>query len=346
MLFLFFCFIFLFVLRIEQALAFAFTNVGPITILQLARVSWTLDPSDDQSEIRLLVLAANGTAHETIGNFFSMNEYIFNVTDGGLRLGNYSWFIYGGTTDAPQFVSPKFDVLAAGTLPPFSSSASAPGTSSSPSSTVGASPTPSPRTSDFPGGSTSLPTEKKNPKTVLIVGLVIGILVFPSLIALTLLFLRRRRKRAAARHRLSMLEDSESRAAARIDVFPTSTSQSRSASSSSNVGKAARRQAHLAQQMQAIRAEMDELSRLPSTSSRPASVSPNEDGRTPGSGEGVTAESHTAEQFAALQARIRELEAQVRSQFALGLSDEAPPGYAVLKAMGRLNFRAEFGPQP
>ncbi|KAJ7479478.1 hypothetical protein FB451DRAFT_1239075, partial [Mycena latifolia] len=107
-----------------QALAFAFKNVGPVTILELAKVSWTLEGTErNPTAGRLLVLAANGTGQETMENFgFS---YIFNITDGNLQPGgDYSWFIYSETTEVPEFVSETFDVLAAGSQSSNSSASS------------------------------------------------------------------------------------------------------------------------------------------------------------------------------------------------------------------------------
>jgi hypothetical protein len=76
-------------LLVGQALAFAFKDIAPITVLQLATVSWTLNGTEENpGDPRLLVLAADGTGLETIGNFFfSLNQYIFNVTDGNLQPG-------------------------------------------------------------------------------------------------------------------------------------------------------------------------------------------------------------------------------------------------------------------
>ncbi|KAJ6566310.1 hypothetical protein B0H19DRAFT_1257557 [Mycena capillaripes] len=133
-----------------------------------------------------------------------------------------------------------------------------------------------------------------------------------SLIALALFFRYRRRQRAAARG-LTF----EAQAACQINVFqlhPTQSLPPRQAltqnsptSASSpplpvSVSKAGRRQAHLARQMQAIRAEMDELVRLD-----PHMSAHHDAARRPhldASG------AHTAEQFAALQARIRKLDGQ------------------------------------
>ncbi|KAJ6614969.1 hypothetical protein B0H10DRAFT_2042789, partial [Mycena sp. CBHHK59/15] len=79
----------LLLLRFGLALAFAFENIEPVTLLSLATVSWSLNLTETSLESpRLLVLARNGTEIETIGNFFlSARSYIFNVTDGNLPPG-------------------------------------------------------------------------------------------------------------------------------------------------------------------------------------------------------------------------------------------------------------------
>ncbi|KAJ6532867.1 hypothetical protein DFH09DRAFT_1370135 [Mycena vulgaris] len=319
-------------LHIGQALAFAFNNIGPITILELAKVSWTLDGTENNpTDLRLLVLAANGTGYETIGNFvFSLPEYIFNITDGNLPPGgNYSWFIYGETVNAPEFISDTFDILAAGSHSSISSPSSSPTSTSSQSpaaeSTSSVSGSPSAQVIR-PFYATALPTTHHN--TALIVGIVIGMLALLALIALALFLLRRRRQRANGR-----LLAVEAHSAGQIDAFPPHF-MSQSASTSVYTAfskthlvpappppvlasKATRRQAHLAAQMEAIHAEMAELARLHPAPSAGA-------GSSTSSGAGAYSAAH----FAVLQARIRDLEAHATSEFARGLSDEPPPGYS------------------
>ncbi|KAF7290477.1 F-box domain-containing protein [Mycena kentingensis (nom. inval.)] len=104
------------------------------------------------------------------------------------------------------------------------------------------------------------------------------------------------------------------------------------------LSKAAReRQAYLTNQLAAVHAQLAALSlpqeeeesayggisvsASPSDGLRNGNSNGNWNGDANGDGDGLR------EQNAALSARIRELEGQLRSQWALGLSDEPPPGY-------------------
>ncbi|KAJ7114210.1 hypothetical protein C8R43DRAFT_1039622 [Mycena crocata] len=99
---------------------------------------------------------------------------------------------------------------------------------------------------------------------------------------------------------------------------------SKSAASSSKA--AAVRQEYLRNQMRAVQREMEELEGHGSVSYlSPVESTRVSDSAVPGSD--VDGLEHARRQNAALQARVQALESQLDSQWALGLSDEPPPGY-------------------
>ncbi|KAJ6578170.1 hypothetical protein B0H19DRAFT_1230031 [Mycena capillaripes] len=283
----------LFLLHIGQTLGFEFVNVGPVTIGELVNVSWLTNATEDLSTLEGLVLELNG---HPIG----IVAYVGLVT-------NYFLFKLPEASVLPgEFVSDKFEILAA----PSSSSSAPFISSSSPSSSATGS-------TLSPSDTLTAPSAHNKTITGLIVSFVISVLCL-----IAFLFLLRRQRAA----RLRAVEALESVNANRIDTFqqlPTPGSSSMrelklASTVSLSSGKAARRQAHLAAQMNAIRTEMNQLASLDGTAVTHA----------PDSVPGTLSESSAhPEQVAALQARIRELEAQATSEFALGLSDEPPPGY-------------------
>ncbi|KAJ6578571.1 hypothetical protein B0H19DRAFT_1371306 [Mycena capillaripes] len=318
-----------------QVRGFAFTNLGPITFGSIVTVSWTLNATDDYSQICVLELSNNDKPKEqfVVGNFALVAmQYVFNFTNSTVLAPmvmspgrNYSWAVFGGHGGGGplEFVSDTFELRApaspqSSTTSPQSSTASPQISTTSDSSNTPSSPSP--------------PHKNKSNPTKLIVGIVIGVLAFFGLLAAAVVLLRRHN----SRHDPERREALEAVSAGRIDAFKEQPTSLTSNDTSSNLGfstvrkltstasmdsgKAARRQAHLAAQMKAIRTEMDELALL--------------DASTGGNLGGITADhaprqedAHTTAQVSRLEARIRELEAQAMSQFAMGLSDEPPPGY-------------------
>ncbi|KAF7364894.1 hypothetical protein MVEN_00359900 [Mycena venus] len=185
-------------------------------------------------------------------------------------------------------------------------------------------------TSAAPSANTSVPAlaDRKTLPTGAIVGIVIPIcsLVLGGVLLLVLLRRRRRRRR----------QNADLTTPYPVHVFSTSVSThsyptaNRSAPSISKV-----RRQYLQNELRATQEKIVEIQHLdrdgstgvPQASTPNANQVPTRGGSNPGT-ESVEAISELRERNEALTARIRELEAHMESPWALGLSDEPPPGYS------------------
>ncbi|KAJ7620850.1 hypothetical protein DFH06DRAFT_1482452 [Mycena polygramma] len=239
-------------------------------------------------------------------------------------------------------------------ITPSSSGASSPATS--PSSSVPTDTSVSSNATPSPSSSAVLSPSKSSPSVGLIVGVTISVIaVLLILLLLAFLLVRKRRRRRNARMELdpepafvshaafasAQGSSSNTSFAPKFEPFmstvassvsPTSTSAPTALSS-----KAAQaRQEYLLNQMRDVQWQLQALQGRGTSSAAPSTAAPSSSGvvSSPSASEsalsGTTDGSGLAQarqQNEALQERIRALEQQLQSQWALGLSDEPPPGY-------------------
>jgi hypothetical protein len=176
----------------------------------------------------------------------------------------------------------------------------------------------------------------------MIIGIVVAVLAILLILIFLLFFLRRRKQRRTRRlpDTGDMVEtpgpmvQSSLSLTARSHVDPFLTPES----SNTSLSSPAQRQQYITNGMRLVRKRMEELRRTPnistsgsgsawssSLSSVPSAVSPSQ-ASTHGSSAVVDLE-RSRQQNDELQSRIAELEAQLQSAWALGLSNEPPPGY-------------------
>ncbi|KAJ7610706.1 hypothetical protein DFH06DRAFT_1345817 [Mycena polygramma] len=235
---------------------------------------------------------------------------------------------------------------------PSSSGASSPPTS--PSSSVPTDTSVSSNATPSPSASAVVSPPKSSPSVGLIVGVTSVIALLLILLLFAFLLVRKRRRRRNARMELdpepaflshaafASAQGSSSNASfapkvepfmstAESSVSPTSTSAPTALSS-----KAAQaRQEYLLNQMREVQWQLQALQGRGTSSAAPPTSAPSSSGVvSPSASEsalsGTTDGSGLAQarqQNEALQERIRALEQQLQSQWALGLSDEPPPGY-------------------
>ncbi|KAJ7743235.1 hypothetical protein DFH07DRAFT_835680 [Mycena maculata] len=220
-----------------------------------------------------------------------------------------------------NFVNSAFPTLSSASTPPSSStSSSAPLTAnvSSPSNTGGTTP---------PASPLALPIHKHALPTGAIVGIAIGICSIIALVSL-LLWTRRRRQQ----HFTASPDPFFSPAEVTSFPFNRSVADNSEARAVSEV-----RRQYLQNELRATQEKMGDMQDLERRTSTRTTLGPKR-GRilrllsmrsTSSTGSGPSdADGGLRERNAMLTPRIRELEGQLSSQWALGLSGEAPPGYS------------------
>ncbi|KAJ6632366.1 hypothetical protein B0H10DRAFT_13539 [Mycena sp. CBHHK59/15] len=216
-----------------------------------------------------------------------------------------------------------------------SSSTSASSTSLSPSTS---SPSASQPAAASSSSSASATPKKSTPSVGLIVGVTFGVTAVLLVVVLLLfLYIRklRRRKRMNFETRSidpNYMAESDlakgysstnaSLAAQRIQPFFSDTSATTEPVSTLSSKAAQVRQEYLTNQMRAVQRQMAELQVVVGTG--PLTTS---DDSVRGDAGDSTGLEQARRQNELLQARIQALESQLQSQWALGLSDEPPPGY-------------------
>ncbi|KAJ6461926.1 hypothetical protein C8R47DRAFT_104186 [Mycena vitilis] len=239
-------------------------------------------------------------------------------------------------------------------ITPSSSGASSP--PSSPSSSIPTDTSGSSNVTPSPSGSAVLSPSKSSPSVGLIVGVTISVIaLLLILLLLAFLLIRKRRRRRNTRMELdpepafvsqvdfasAQGSSSNTSFAPKIEPFmstaassvsPTSTSAPTALSS-----KAAQaRQEYLLNQMREVQWQLQGLQGRGPSSAAPSTSPASSSGVVSSPSASESALSETADgsglaqarqQNEALQERIRALEQQLQSQWALGLSDEPPPGY-------------------
>ncbi|KAJ7064355.1 hypothetical protein C8F01DRAFT_42824 [Mycena amicta] len=219
-------------------------------------------------------------------------------------------------------------------------------------SSATSSPTPSKTSSLSPSGSpisslnassAGITSHRSSPSAGLIAGVTIAAVLFLLIIAFLLFYIRRLRRRSRpdleSRYTLEpepvFMASSGPASSSLIQPYSSTRSRSQSTAATTTTtttmipplpmgSKAATaRQEYLTNQLAAVQAQLQAIQR---GSGRAAPVSP---GSTPSSTNLSVRnpDNGLREQNTALHARIQMLEGQLQSQWALGLSDEPPPGY-------------------
>ncbi|KAJ6496066.1 hypothetical protein C8R45DRAFT_984878 [Mycena sanguinolenta] len=179
----------------------------------------------------------------------------------------------------------------------------------------------SPSSTPMPaGGSSRISSQKKTPPAGTIVGIIILICALITFAILSLVCLRRRRRR-----RLHHAEVLTTPLENRISVFDTVTSTTGTypPSKSSDQPSLVRvRRQFLQNELWATQEKMVDIQQAPHTRLLAVGGDSND------AGTDSDAMSELRQRNEVLAARIRELEGHMNSPWALGLSDEPPPGYS------------------
>ncbi|KAJ7173583.1 hypothetical protein C8R46DRAFT_1083216 [Mycena filopes] len=271
--------------------------------------------------------------------------------------GTYSLFAFGNDTDDPGILGTSDDFLVLAATPVTSSSSSssratsatakasksATAVSGGSKMTPASSPSASSSAKAAPGTIGSKKTPARKPPVGMIVGIVIGVLVILAILFFLFFFFRRRRQRVAKTYVADdMLEaprpvvpassrtpmQGQPYASLQVDPF------SMPSSSDPSLTSPQQRQQHISNEMRLVRKQMDELRRngngngLSVSSSSPSSSGTSRSLTSPVSSPSQQSDlERSRQQNDALQSRVVELEAQLQSAWAQGLSNEPPPGY-------------------
>ncbi|KAJ6581111.1 hypothetical protein B0H19DRAFT_492965 [Mycena capillaripes] len=261
--------------------------------------------------------------------------------------GTYSIFAFGNDSDGGFLGSTDHFSIISSIVP------QAPPTSSLPSST--SSPVSSPPASSLsqtsavshtgsgteaPASTASSPTTKTSSKPApigMIIGIVVAVLAIIAVLVFLFFFLRRRRQRARRLSPGIMAETPGAMFHPSLSVtsrsYPTGSSTQPDPfitppSSNTSLASPQQRQQHITNEMRLVRKQMEELRRtgngasMSSHSAESSALSPTSAASTHDSDL-----ERSRQQNDALQSRIVQLEAQLQSAWALGLSNEPPPGY-------------------
>ncbi|KAJ7708716.1 hypothetical protein B0H17DRAFT_363393 [Mycena rosella] len=304
---------------------------GPI------RLNFTKEANDPIGAFFNIAVASNATR---IANNTDLSVGFVDV-DIQVLPGTYSIFAFGNDTGGGGDLgsSANFLVIDAPSAPANPTSSANPTsassiTSSSATSSVSGT-TVAGQTA--PPSNSAVMTSKKSPSTAIIAGVVISVLVLLVVLILFLFLRRRKQQRTQRRDSHGTLEapgpmmqssaalTSESYLSSHVDPFITPLSSKTSLSSPQQ------RQQYLTNEMRLVRKQMEELRRTGNgtnvSSSGPASStmpSPTTTSNTDASARDL---ERSRQQNDELQSRIALLEAQLQSAWALGLSNDPPPGY-------------------
>ncbi|KAJ6624902.1 hypothetical protein B0H10DRAFT_1942861 [Mycena sp. CBHHK59/15] len=307
-------------LKISQPL---FLTPGP------TRINFTKEASDTPGAFFNIVVPSNGTR---LANNTDLSVGFVDVIIEVLP-GSYEIVAYSNET-GPSYLGGTDDFLVIPAIATATSSnarATPSGTHSRTSAAETASSPPAASASDAVAATSS------KPPIGMIVGVVVGVLVLIFAVLLFLCFRHKMRQRKRMENYLhdplgileappasrppvmSSLNNtsqfSRTQPPAQMNPFTTSSSLGSSAS------KAAQRQEYITNEMRIVRKQMEELNRHHrSSSSLPSSVASSQD-------TSVTDLERSRQQNEVLQGRITRLERELQSAWALGLSNEAPPGY-------------------
>ncbi|KAF7303945.1 hypothetical protein MIND_00625200 [Mycena indigotica] len=338
------------------------TTISPGTF----QVTYTSEASDPVGIMQFWLGHDNGAGgffHGASNIPQSQTPIKVEVTIPSTAVDGNKWAVYAGpgNTNFPQGLFGKSDLF--NIVDPASSapaSSSAPISSSSQPPLTPSNPNPSGSTSILPSisplnSSTGSLIAKSSdvsstgssrtsaPSPGLIAGVLVGVLIFLLIIILLLLYIRRLRRRSVipgldGRAELdpepgftpySSPISTTSRGPVSFSTsLPPGGPRARSNTTTTSTTElplgskaATARQEYLTNQLATVQAQLAALQRSGSDSDPSYSGSRGLYPRNPDPG------TQLREQNAALYARIQMLESQLQSQWALGLSDEAPPGY-------------------
>jgi len=299
-------------------------SAGPV------RINFTKEATDPAGAYFNIVVPENGTR---LADNVDLSAGFVDVNIQMLP-GTYEIEAFGNDTNGPGFLGGSADFVLTATPTPTSAAASSTSSAATQAATSGTSVTVE---TLLPPSNSATPIAGKayHSPTTLIVGIVITALAVLAILLLLLLFLRRRKQRAQRRDTLEapdpMLQSSPSLTSAprtypsiQVDPF-TSPLSSRSEMS---LGSPQQRQQYITNEMRLVRKQMEELRR----SGDASSVQGSSETKSPvfAPSQPSTADNDLERsrlQNDALQSRIAELEAQLQSAWALGLSNDPPPGY-------------------
>ncbi|KAK7031472.1 hypothetical protein R3P38DRAFT_2923801 [Favolaschia claudopus] len=246
--------------------------------------------------------------------------------------GTYFIFAFSNDSDTRSLGnSDDFPVIAAPSTPSTASSSASSTSKSTSSPTISGNAS---NTSVAADQGTSSSTKKSVP-VGMVVGIVVGVVVILAILLFLCIFLRQRRQQKTVffpdtiqtagppvHSWASPVTDSPLGPEGQIDPFVTPISSNTSLSSP------AQRQEYLTNEMRLVRKRMEELRRsqnLSASTLSPSSPQPSTHYTTESA---TTADlERSRQENDALQNRIVELEAQLQSAWAQGLSNEPPPGY-------------------
>ncbi|KAJ7132239.1 hypothetical protein C8R44DRAFT_46137 [Mycena epipterygia] len=302
-----------------------FLAPGPV------RINFTKEAGDPPGAFFNIMAPSNGTRlAENVDLSVGFVDVKIDVLPG-----TYEFAAFSNETD-PAFLAntEDFVVISAPATTSSATRTSSAATSTSASSTSSSTSAVAAKTSA--PSSSGVVLRKSRPSTGMIVGVVVGVLALLVLLLLVFLFLRRKKQRARRRDsrgngafleaprpmmQSSLSLTSGSYPSSRVDPFITPPSSTTTLSSSAH-----QRQQHITNEMRLVRKQMEELRRGDDKgSSFSGPVLSASQGSTRDAG--ALDLERSRQQNDALQSRIVQLEAQLQSAWALGLSNDPPPGY-------------------
>ncbi|KAJ6561184.1 hypothetical protein DFH09DRAFT_1364611 [Mycena vulgaris] len=307
------------------------------------RLPFTKEATDPIGADFTLVAPSNGTQiAKNVDLSLGFVDVDLNFPSGSYRILAFNNDTTDLSTPSTLQSTGDFNLIDPTPNDPISTASASTPTSSAPPSPSSSSPNASPSSS---ASSNSAVAAKSQPSTGVIVAVVICVLVILAGLLFLCLFLRRRKQQRRNSHSRDTLDSPPQMAPSSLTMttgtYPYSHVEpfTSPVSASTSLSSPQQRQQYITNEMRLVRKRMEELRHTTNSTSASSSTpescvsSPSQISALSTSADATSADATSADlersrqQNDELQAQIAQLEAQLQSAWALGLSNDPPPGY-------------------
>ncbi|KAJ6561178.1 hypothetical protein DFH09DRAFT_504522 [Mycena vulgaris] len=318
-----------------------FLTTGPV------RLNFTKEASDPISAYFNMMVPSNGSRLadnvDLSTGFVDVRLDFLPGTYEIIAFDNDDSRTLGGTEDFALIEAPTPNAVTSSAPASAPASSSASSTTTSTASSTQNSGTAAAGQTAPPSTSAVAKISKSQPSAGVIAAVVICVLLLLAGLIFIFFFLRRRKQRARRRDSRGTLEAPAPMVQSSLALIPQTYSSTHvdpftsPVSTSTSLTSPQQRQQHITNEMRLLQKQMDELRRTNNSTSNTSfssssmhessAFSPTQTSPTSTHATSALDLERSRQQNDELQSRIAQLEAQLQSAWALGLSNDPPPGY-------------------